>query len=328
MGTVVPQPADAGAAADVPAEGDRRLFGAVERVFYAGYWIKTYPVPVDALRAKSELITALTRRLFNHTEHGVNVPGCRLNEARASYDAEQDTARRRVKGAMLAGALVNRATDIFRRLVELQSDGVDVRADFPLVRECGRCLIEALELSRLVHHRSGEEGIDELWGEPFKVFSIPLEEFFEGRYLKTGQAMRDMDRIAAAMVANFCSIPVFAALEPVVADLAHAARVKVETLRGDPEVFDVWAAFVTAGERMADFLPATQTAASDAERSLNRGPHSVADGLQLIRCGRALIFYIARARTPMPKSTQEYIERCEFYHQHGRLPPMPTPLPA
>src|SRR5690349_3302827 len=90
---------------DVPAEGSRRLFDQVERVFYSGYWIKTYPVPADSLRAKKELIEALTRRLFNHTEHGLNVPGVRLAEARIAYESEQDRAKRRVKGAMLAGAL-------------------------------------------------------------------------------------------------------------------------------------------------------------------------------------------------------------------------------
>ena len=77
-------------------EGTRRIIDQVERVYYSGYWVKTYPVPTDELRAKSELIEALTRRLFNHTEHGLNVPGSRLKEARAAYDAEADPARRRV----------------------------------------------------------------------------------------------------------------------------------------------------------------------------------------------------------------------------------------
>ncbi len=309
-----------------PEEGTRRLFGDVERVYYAGYWVKTYPVPADALRAKRDLIEALTRRLFNHTEHGLNVPGPRLNEARASYESESDAARRRVKGAMLAGALVNRATDIFRRLVDLETDGVDVRADYPLIKECGKCLMEALELGRLVHHRSGEEGIDELWGEPFKAFSIPLHEFYEGRYCKTGQAMRDIDRIAASMIRNFGQIPVFAGIEPVVQEFARSARAKIETLRDDRDMFDVWARFVAAGERLADFVPVSQL--MDFERPHGRSAHGVTDGLLLIRNGRALVFHIAGARTPMPKSTQEYIERCEFYLQHGRLPPMPAGLPA
>jgi hypothetical protein len=157
------------------AAGTTRLVDGQERVYYEGYWIKTYPVPEDTLQAKKHLIEALTRRLFNHTEHGLNIPGHRMAEARRAYEAETDPGRKRVKGAMYAGALFNRATNIFTRLVDLQSTGVEISANNDLMRECGRCLQEALSLCRLVLHRSGEEGIDELWGEPFRAFCIPLE---------------------------------------------------------------------------------------------------------------------------------------------------------
>ncbi|HET6720630.1 MAG TPA: hypothetical protein VFH22_13335, partial [Rhodocyclaceae bacterium] len=101
------------------APGTRRLIDGVERVYYDGYWVMTYPVPEDTLTQKTVLIEALTRRLFNHTEYGLDVPGHRLEEAMAAYEAETDPARKRVKGAMYAGAMFNRATDIFRHLVEL-----------------------------------------------------------------------------------------------------------------------------------------------------------------------------------------------------------------
>ena len=65
---------------------------------------------------------------------------------------------------MLAGALFNRATDIFTKLVDLQALGVEISSDNALMRECGRCLQEALVLGKSVLHRSGDEGIDELWG--------------------------------------------------------------------------------------------------------------------------------------------------------------------
>lgn len=311
-----------------PPEGTRRLMDQTERVFYGGYWIKTYPLPADTLQAKRELIDALTRRLFNHTEHGLNVPGARLKEARAAFEAETDPSVRRVKGGMLAGALFNRATDIFRRLVELQAEGIEVNEDFPLVRECGRCLLEAMELGRSVLHRSGEEGLDELWGEPFKAFSVPIEDFYESRYIKIGLCMRDIDRIAAAMVDCFSAIPVFAHIEQLVLEFTTAARTKAETLRTDAAIFDVWSRFVTTGERLAEIQPLMP-----AGWTLHEAPgaalrHSEADGLELIRRGRDLIFYIARARTPMPKSTREYIERCEFYRRNGHRPSMPAPLPA
>ena len=307
-------------------EGSRRTLDGVERVYYSGYWIKTYPVPADTLRAKKELVEALTRRLFNHTEHGLNVPGVRLAEARAAYDAETDPARRRVKGAMLAGSLFNRANDIFRRLVDLQTDGVEISSEYPLLRECGRCLAEALDLGRLVLHRSGEEGIDELWGEPFRMFSTSLEEFYEGRYIRTGLAMKDIDAIANCIVTNFGDIPVFAAIHDIVLEFASAARVKIETLRTDPAIFDVWAQFVAAGERLANFSPAA--VASETELRSSARPHGISDGLQLLRNGHALVFHITRARTSMPKSTREFIERCEFYRLNGRCPQIPIPLPG
>ncbi|MBP5997199.1 MAG: hypothetical protein KA535_04540 [Azonexus sp.] len=310
---------------DCPPEGTRRIIDGEERVLYDGYWIKTYPVPADTLEAKKRLIEGLTRRLFNHTEHGLNIPGTRLAEAKAAHAAETDPARKRVKAAMLAGAYFNRATDIFRRLVELQTDGIEIRSDDALMRECGQCLLDAMELGRFVLHRSGEEGIDELWGEPFRAFSIPLEDFYESRYIKMGQTMRDIDRIANAMIANFTQIPAFASIEGVVRDLADAAKIKTENLRTDRDIFEVWSQLVTAAERLANFSPLPQPVDYRKSDAL---AHRVSEGLLLIRQGRDLIFYLARARTPMPKSTREYIERCATYLTTGRVPLTPAPLPA
>ncbi len=313
-------------AADNPPEGTRRVINGEERVLYDGYWIKTYEVPADTLEAKKRLIEALTRRLFNHTEHGLNIPGTRLAEARASHEAETDPAKKRVKAAMLAGALFNRATDIFRKLVELQSCGIEIRSDDALMRECGQCLLSAMELGRFVLHRSGDEGIDELWGEPFRAFSIPLEDFYESRYIKIGQSLRDIDKIANAMIACFAQIPMFAGVDAPIRDFANAAKLKTEILRTDGDIFEVWSELVTAGERLANFAPQVVT---DAEgRRQGSTLHSVTDGLQLLRNGRDLVFYITRARTPMPKSTREHIERCETYLATGRVPLMPAPLPA
>lgn len=307
---------------DLP-EGTRRIIDGLERVLYDGYWIKTYPVPADSLEAKKKLIEALTRRLFNHTEHGLNIPGTRLNEARASYESETDTARKRVKGAMLAGALFNRAADIFRKLVELQACGIEILSTNPLMRECGKCLLDAMELGRCVLHRSGEEGIDELWGEPFRAFSIPLEDFYESRYIKIGRVLRDIDRISQVIIDTFSGIPAFANIEAPVLDLATSAKIKTETLRTDGDIFDVWARMVTAGERLTDLTLISETGQNPSPLTYN-----LSDGLQLIRQGRDLIFYISRARTAMPKSTQEYAERCALYLATGRAPLIPVTLPV
>lgn len=302
------------------AAGTTCLIDGQQRVYYEGYWIKTYPVPDDTLQAKKHLIEALTRRLFNHTEHGLNIPGHRMAEARRAYESETDAGRKRVKGAMYAGALFNRATNIFTRLVDLQSTGVEISASNDLMRECGRCLEEALSLCRLVLHRSGEEGIDELWGEPFRAFCIPLEGFYASRYLKMAHAMRDIDAIADAMAATFAA-PMFPGIEPMIRDFARAAREKVETLRTDPDIFDIWAELVTAGERLASFTPVL-SAAGDHEQRV------ASFGTQLICNGRDLIFHITRARVSMPKSTREFIDRCATYGATGIVTMVPIPLPA
>jgi hypothetical protein len=40
--------------------------------------------------------------------------------------------------------------------------------------------------------------------------------------------------------------------------------------------------------------------------------------MQLVRAGKDLIAYITRARVPMPKSTQELIEKIERYRNSWR----------
>ncbi len=287
--------------------GAARIIDGVKRLFYDGYWIKAYDPPADSLATKKALIQALTRRLFNHVEHGINIPGRRLADARRAYESEADPKRKRVKGAMLAGAMFNRATDIFTKLVELQELGVEIDTDNALMRECGVCLQEALELGRLVLHRSGEEGIDELWGEPFRAFSIPVEAFYESRYIKIAQTLRDIDQVCAAMTATFAASELFAGIEQPLRQLNEAAKIKCETLRTDSTIFDIWASFVIAAEELTAFRPHLSSPPLKGEARLAAG------GQRLLVKGRDLITYITRARTPMPKSTEEYIRLCQRY---------------
>jgi hypothetical protein len=285
------------------AEGAKRAIDGVWRVYHGGYWIKAYEAPADTLTAKKRLIEALTRRLFNHVEHGLNIPGVRLEEARRAFQTETDRAKRRVKGAMLAGALFNRATDVFTKAVELQALGVDIRPDNALVRQCGELLQEALTLGKMVLHCSGEEGIDELWGEPFKAFVFPIEDFYRSRYVKIAMTFRDIDRLTDELCAHLASGDGFAGAEPLLRHLGRVAKIKCETLHTDPEIFDVWAEFVTAVERVAAFQPCLPQRASLAD--LDRA----AQGRRLLIEGKELIFHITRARVPMPKSTAALIER-------------------
>jgi hypothetical protein len=298
--------------------GSRRDINGTPHVYYDGYWIKYYEPPEDSLDAKKRLIHALTRRLFNHVEHGINIPGLRLDEARRAYQREMDPERKRVAGAMLAGSLFNRAADIFTKVVELQSVGVKIAPDDALMNDCGQCLLEALELGRMVRHRSGDEGLDELWGEPFKAFSIPVEDFYESRYLKIALTMRDIDRIADALVDTLVGDGLFPGIEPRIRELAEAAKRKCETLRTDPVIFEVWPAFVVAGERLGRLEPKLPRHASEEQtRRASQACRLIADGVTLLQ-------HIARARVPMPKSTRGYLEQCHRFQLAGNKAARPA----
>ncbi len=289
------------------SRGTKQVVDGRLRVYYDGYWVKTYEAPADSLLAKKQLIEALTRRLFNHVEHGLNVPGSRLAEARAAYDSEADPRRKRVKAGMLAGALFNRAADVFTKLVELQAMGVVVEADNDLMRQCGEHLQEALTLGKLVMHRSGDEGIDELWGEPFKAFAYPIEDFYKSRYVKIAMTMAAIDRIGDALIETFGALRMFSGIDRLIREYAKAARAKCETLRTDPDIFEVWTSFAVSGETLCNYHPQLFAVVGPSEQ------HWAMEGMKLIREGRRLIEYVTRARVPMPKSAREFIERCQLY---------------
>jgi len=289
--------------------GTRRTIDGEARVHYCGYWVKTYPAPADTLRAKRELIVALTRRLFNHVEHGLNIPGHRLEEARAAYDQEPHEGRKRVIGAMLAGALFNRATDIFTKLVEMQALGIEIRNDNPLLRDCEGHFQEALHLGKTVLHRSGEEGIDELWGEPMKAFTLSIEDFYESRYVKIAYTMREIDDISDALGRVFEGVPMFHGVATLIRELSEAAKRKVEVLRTDPEIFDVWARFAVAAENLSAFQPFVLHGHDPSQREC------AMQGVQLLRAGKGLLYHITRARVRMPKSARDFIARCELYRE-------------
>lgn len=295
-----------------PSNGTARDIDGKPCVYYDGYWIRRYDPPENTLAAKRNLIEQLTRRVFHNTESGIATPGFRLDEARAAFVAESEPAKKRVKGAMLAGALLHRASEIFTKIVELQEAGVEIVSGNFLLRETGRCFIEALELGKTVKHFSGEEGLDELWGEPMKVFSMPVDKFYETRYVKIAQTMDEIDEITGRLIETFGSCRGFEAFADVALAFAEAAKLESETLRSDAVIFDVWPEFVTTGDRLSEFTP-------DIPESLDEHTAPLLDeGLALIRHGKDVISYLASARVPMPKSYQKYLAACAEYQR--RLP--------
>ena len=288
---------------DAVKDGTLNLIDGKPVIFYDGYWIRYYAPPENSLEEKKLLIDQMTKRAFHHTEEGINTPGRKLDAARDAYESETDPARKRVNAAMLAGALFNRATDLFTTIVELAEVGVRLSMDNELMQQCNDCFKEALELGRYVKHYSGEEGIDELWGEPFKAFTLPIATVYESRYMKIARAMRDIDVVAGRMVEVFGALPGFAGLVPRITELAAAARLESETMKSDPVIFRVWPRFVAAGESVAEYRPdGPAPATRETARALE-------ETLRLIGEGKRVIEYLAGARVPMPKTTANYLRR-------------------
>jgi len=289
--------------------GTRREVNEQEFVFYDDYWIRYYQPPEETLQAKKNLIESLTRRTFHHTEHGINTPGNQLNKARRSYERETDPRKKRVNAAMLAGALFNRATDIFRTIVELAGSGVEVSDDNELMLECGQCFKEALELGKQVKHYSGQEGIDELWGEPFRAFSVPIETFYESRFIKIAQAMKNIDTIADKLKDVLLPLSTFDDAVTYIDRFATAAKFECETMRRDADTnFLVWPQFVSTGEELSEYAGHPYN-----DPAMPAWLHST--GLKLIFDGKSLIEWVALARVPMPASTELFNGSCaEFNH--------------
>jgi hypothetical protein len=212
---------------------------------------------------------------------------------------------KRVNAAMLAGALFNRATDIFTAIVELEEKGVRISRDNELMKACGDYFKEALELGHDVRHFSGEEGIDELWGEPFRAFTLPITAYYESRFIKVAQAMANIDKLANHLRAVFCTRPEFSDIAPLVDNYASAAKHECETMKSDVCIFDIWPRFVAAGEALGDFQPRIQDSCSRECR------YVMEEAQKTLITGRNLINWVARARVPMPRSTDAYFARCE-----------------
>ena len=287
--------------------GTVRRAGDESSIFFDGYWIRYYAPPEDTPAAKRKLLISLARRVFHHTERGINTPGEKLALARSAYEAETDPVRKRVNGAMVAGALFNRAIDILTVMSELANDGVVVKNDNAVMLECEQCLRDAASFGKMVKHYSGEEGIDELWGEPLKAFLVPMAEYYESRYAKVAKSMNNLDTIAGRMLEIFVPMPEFEGVEILIDRLAVAARAETEIFRSDPLIFSVWPRFVEAAEDIDVYKPRLPASMDAASRLRFRNAR------WLLSRGKNILTFIAAARVPMPKTTQEYLARCDAF---------------
>ena len=292
-----------------PENGSIEEIDEVPRIYYDGYWIRYYKPPAETLSEKKRLLDALTKRTFHHTESGINTPGDKLEIVRNAYEQESDPRRKRVNAAMLAGALFNRATDIFTTIVDLEQRGIKITRDNALMKQCSECFTEALDLSTNVLHHSGEEGVDELWGEPVKVFTMPIADYYTSRYRKIAQAMKEIDCIGEALKQTLSIHNSFDEVLPLIDDFIEIAKRECEILRSDQSYYQVWPEFVADGEKLVEFLAVIPRGASvDLERHIKRGT-------SLLRNGKNLITWIANVRVPMPVSTKSFLAKCEKYRE-------------
>lgn len=301
-----------------PENGTKHIVDEETFIYYDEYWIRYYHPPQNTLKARKNLIESLTRRTFHHTEHGINTPGHALEGARRAYERETDPRKKRVNAAMLAGALFNRATDIFRTIVDLGEKGVEISRDNELMQECGQCFKEALELGKQVKHYSGQEGIDELWGEPFRAFTVPLEQFYESRFIKIAQTMKNIDTVADTMKDVIAPLPSFDGADKLIDYFATAAKYECETMRSDSNNnFIIWPEFVSASEQLAEFPGQPYR-----DPQMPAWLHST--GTKLLYDCKSLIEWVALARVPMQISTKLFLAECEEYKSATQRIPRPV----
>jgi len=281
-------------------------------VYYDGYWIRSYHLHKDSFADKKQMIDQLTRRVFHHVEQGINTPGNRLDEIRAIYEAEDDLAKKRVKGAMLAGALLNRGRYILTVIVELEESGIKIESSNELLHQCGSCFLEALELGKNIKLADGGEGIDELWGEPFRVFTMPIEDFFHTRYIKVAQAMSEIDQIAKAVGKIIDQFEVYGDMKDMLIELTDSTKLACETIRSDPVIFDVWPRYIAAKEAYEEYM------VNFLAGKKSREYLEFLDAYRLIKEGGALLVKLATLRVPLPNSVQNFSQRCNEFVTSGK----------
>ena len=278
-----------------------------ECIFYDGYWIRHYHLHSNTLADKKQMIDQLTRRVFHNVEPGINTPGHRVEEVRSIFEKESCPAKKRVKGAMLAGSLLNRGRDILKAIVELEEAGIKIEANNELFDECGQCFMEALELGKNIKLIHGVDGVNELWGEPFRVFSLPIEEYFQSRYIKIAQTMSEIDLVTDKIISLVEQSPIFTDVKDKIIELSIASKLACETLRSDPVIFEIWPRYVIAKEAVEKFT----IDLSSIEKTKKRVKYN--EGYELIKEGGLLITTLSSLRVPIPESIKNYIKNCDKY---------------
>ena len=76
-------------------------------------------------------------------------------------------------------------------------------------------------------------------------------------------------------------------------------------MKTDPSIFNVWPEFVAAGDKLFYFSPRL-----NAQGEISR---EGARGLEILREGKKIVEWVAVARVPMPKTTHNFLQRCDAF---------------
>ncbi|MEQ8939061.1 MAG: hypothetical protein RLT30_10225, partial [Gammaproteobacteria bacterium] len=210
---------------------------------------------------------------------------------------------------------------ILKAIVELEESGVKIEPSNELLRECGRCFMEALSLGKNIKLNDGGEGVDELWGEPFRVFSMPIEDYFHTRYVKVARTMFEIDRVTEDLEKVMQEFDLFEQMRTRLKDLSESAKLACETIRNDPAIFDIWPRYIAAKESYQQDLMTIMQSKTKAEHkdSLNTY-RRLLEANRILREGGIVLIKLATLRVPLPTSVGRISEHVEEFLADSQHP--------
>jgi hypothetical protein len=78
-------------------------------------------------------------------------------------------------------------------------------------------------------------------------------------------------------------------------------------MRSDPAMIEIWPHYVSIADELRAYKPKSREGANNAERAMARR------GKELILAGVELMNDMANMRIPLPRTTQDFIHKCETF---------------
>lgn len=310
--------------------GTRETIAGIERVWWGGYAIRYYePPPVDAYtEAKIAFMEEGLESFFRHAESGIRPPKNKdLKSYVVTLRAEYDSApieEKRVRGALLCGALYRLAVDVLETGVK-QTENRKSAMNSKVLQEAETFLTKANELLKYVKRKGipktepyQVDGVlDGIWGEFFQPATLTTTLFHEHRFLRLARAMKEVDNVrdkAKELVERRkVMFPEAEGYKKLIDDLSDIAKFRMETLRRDlgdkergiPGFRDVFVRLSVVQERWNKF----EAEMRESPRLKNERNGAVIDQL---RMAYRLITSMAKIRATEDHAIrQKYFRDCD-----------------